>query len=374
MLLIREARPADLEQLLELGRILDSVNVPTEAEEIARLIDRSRRSFRGLLRNRGNAVYVFCAEDTSSGGLGGCSMIIAKHGTPQAPHYYMEIATEERYSHTLRRMLRHTFLRLRYSMDGPTELGGLVVAPSYRGHRAKVGKQLSWVRFLYIGKHPDRFQPHLIAEIMPPRTASGSHLFWDHYGRRVTGLSFKEADRLSARDKEFIKALFPDAPLYTFLLPEEVRASIGAVSDQSRPAVALLEQAGLRFLNQIDPFDAGPYYGAPVRDLFALKHLRFRKIESATLACDTDEPRYLIAAEDHEHGFRAAAAVADSNNGRILVHPKILDVLKVRRGDLVDVLALPKISGAARRSAASADSQATHPRTAQRGEAQVRSD
>jgi len=51
-------------------------------------------------------------------------MIIGKHGTPQSPHYYLEMDSDERYSHTLRKTVRHPYLRLRYSMDGPTELGG----------------------------------------------------------------------------------------------------------------------------------------------------------------------------------------------------------------------------------------------------------
>jgi arginine N-succinyltransferase len=347
MFLIREARPSDLEQLLELGRTLDSINLPTDTHAMARAIERSQRAFRGSIRNPAQAVYLFCAEEIGSGVLAGASMIIAKHGTPEAPHYYMEIGTEERYSHTLRKMLCHTFLRLRYSMDGPTELGGLIVAPAYRGHPQKVGKQLSWVRFLYIGKYRERFQPEIIAEIMPPKTPAGSHLFWDHYGGRVTGLSFKEADRLSARDKEFIRALFPDAPLYTFLLPEEVRASIGAVSEQSRPAVALLERAGLRFLEQIDPFDGGPYYGAPIDELVGLKHLCSRHIASDD-AAPGGVPRYLVARDDRQHGFRAVAVDAQLDSQRVLVRSEALEALKLRSGELVDVLAFPEASAPAR--------------------------
>jgi arginine N-succinyltransferase len=343
MFRIREARPSDLEQLLALGRALDSVNLPTDVPAMAQLIERSQQSFRGLIKDRAEAVYLFCAEEIHSGKVVGSSMIIAKHGTPESPHYYMEIGTEERYSHTLRKALRHTFLRLRYSMDGPTELGGLIVSPAYRAHPQKVGKQLSWVRFLYIGKHPERFQPEIIAEIMPPKTDTGSHLLWDHYGRRVTGLSFKEADRLSARDKEFIRALFPEAPLYTFLLPEEVRASIGAVSEQSRPAVELLERAGLRFLQQIDPFDGGPYYGATTKELSCLKSLRKRRIVSGNLTLEST-PRYLVAREDQEQSFRAVAVGANLDRRRVIVHPEVLKILNVDNGEFVDVLALPDAS------------------------------
>jgi arginine/ornithine N-succinyltransferase beta subunit len=99
---------------------------------------------------------------------------------------------------------------------------------------------------LFISKavnNQGRVENRIIAEIMPPLTPERGNLFWDHYGRRMTGLSFQYADRLSIHDKEFIRALFPDAPLYTFLLPEEVRAFLGAVGEQSRGAVRLLERA-----------------------------------------------------------------------------------------------------------------------------------
>jgi len=85
-------------------------------------------------------------------------MIIGKHGTPQSPHYYLEMDSDERYSHTLRKTVRHPYLRLRYSMDGPTELGGLIVTAAMRGHPERVGKQISLVRYLYLAKHRRRLK------------------------------------------------------------------------------------------------------------------------------------------------------------------------------------------------------------------------
>ena len=219
-------------------------------------------------------------------------MIIGQHGTPQSPHYYLEIDSDERYSARLRKMFRHTYLRLRHSMDGPSETGGLIVTQAMRHRPERIGKQLSWVRFLYIGRHSKRFQDRVIAEMLPPTIGDHGNIFWDHYGRRVTGLSFREADRLSIHDKEFIPALFPDAPLYTFLLPDEVRASIGAVRDESRGAVRLLEQAGMKFLNHIDPFDGGPYYGAPTSELVPVRQRRTLKFEGRRAARRACAPVY----------------------------------------------------------------------------------
>ena len=340
--LVREARASDHRRLLRLARELDSINLPTDSAEMAETLARSVKSFRGRVNNRARAVYIFCAEEIATRTIAGASMIIGQHGTPQSPHYYLEIDSDERYSARLRKMFRHTYLRLRHSMDGPTETGGLIVTQAMRRRPERIGKQLSWVRFAYIGRHLKRFQDRVIAEMLPPTTDGQGNIFWDHYGRRVTGLSFREADRLSGHDKEFIHALFPDAPLYTFLLPDEVRASIGAVRDESRGAVRLLEQAGMKFLNQIDPFDGGPYYGAATRELVPVRQRRTLKLRIGEPPAEHAR-LYMIAHEDSRRGgFRAVQAGAlEEEEGRLVAPASALEALGLAAGASVDAVPLP---------------------------------
>jgi arginine N-succinyltransferase len=337
--LIREARTADLRQLLALARELDSINLPTKAPEMRELIARSARSFRGRITNRAHAVYLFCAQELKTGRLAGCSLIIAKHGTPQAPHYYLLVDSEERYSHILRKLFRHTFLRLRYSMDGPTELGGLIVKDSMRQRPEQIGKQLSWVRFLYIARHRQRFEDNILAEILPPISPGYVNLFWDHYGRRVTGLSFREADQFSIHDKEFIRALFPDSPLYTFLLPDEVRDSLGTAGPASAGAIRLLEKAGMRFLNHIDPFDAGPYYGAATSELAPVKNYRVYRALAGEVPPESAHD-YLLGRED-SRGFRAVRARVKVVDGEMVASPRVIRALGGKRELRLFAVALP---------------------------------
>jgi arginine N-succinyltransferase len=326
--------------MLKLARELDSINLPTDSGELREMLARSALSFRGRARNRARSFFVFCAEERRSGRLVAASMIIAKHGTPESPHFYLEVDSDERYSHTLKKMFRHTYLRMRYSMDGPSELGGLIVTRSRRRHPARLGRQMSWVRFLYIARHRARFERRVLAEMLAPMGPGYRNLFWDHYGRRVTGLSFREADRLSTRDKEFIRTLFPESPLYTFLLPEEVRESLGTVGEATRGAVRLLEQAGLRFLDQLDPFDAGPYYGAEVDNLAPVRQFRTYR----AIAGEPDPARaraFLIGLEDDRRGFRAVAANAQPQGGRLIVERGVLRALGGHESDRLDTVPLP---------------------------------
>jgi arginine N-succinyltransferase len=336
---IREARAGDHHQLLQLARELDSINLPVESRAMSEAIHTSIQAFSGRIRDHSRAIFIFCAEERLSHRLVAASMIIGKHGTPAAPHYYLEMDSDERYSHTLRKSFRHPFLRLRYSMSGPTELGGLIVTASMRGHAERVGKQISWVRFLYIGMHRKRFEEQVLAEMLAPMLPEHGNIFWDHYGRSVTGLSFREADILSARDKEFIRALFPDTPLYTFLLPEEVRASLGAVGENTRGAVRLLEQAGMKFLKHIDPFDGGPYYGAATDQLIPVQQAGAYVLDVGEQASERMR-QYLLAYE--EFGFRAVRADADGTEaGRLLVRPGVLRALGVKPHVRVNAVPLP---------------------------------
>lgn len=316
---IREVAPADLVQVLRLGRLLDSINVPTGHDDLAACIQQSRRSFGGQLQDPQQGIYLFVLEEAATQQIIGTAMLIAKHGTPECPHYYLEMATDERYSKTLKKMFRHDYLTLRRSMDGPTELGGLVVDPAFRQGSAqkgsvKIGKQLSFVRFLYLAMYPERFEDRVLAEMLPPLTEDKGSLFWECYGKRVTGLSFREADTLSITDKEFIDALFPPIPLYMCMLPLEVQQQIGQVGPDTQGAVHLLKKVGLRFLNHVDPFDGGPFYGAQVEDLVLIQRFRRSCVEVSQADLDTRQMTELLIGWEAEDGFRAALITAQPDS------------------------------------------------------------
>jgi arginine N-succinyltransferase len=335
--LLRAAGPSDHRQILRLARELDSTSLPTDSRELAEVLEHSKAAFAGKIRDRARAKYVFAAEEIGRRRIVAASMITGKHGTPSSPHYYFEVDADERYSHTLQRMFRHTYLRLRHSMDGPTEVGGLIVAAPMRGHPERIGKQISWVRFAYIARNRRRFERHVIAEMLPPTLPGHGNRFWDHYGRLVTGLSYRQADRLSTRDKEFIHALFPDAPIYVLMLPEEIRNAIGEVGEDTRGALRILEQAGLRYLNQIDPFDGGPYYGCSVDEIVPVRSCSSYRASAG--APPGDAAHFLIARND-ARGYRALAATAKTGKGQIILPPRIFEILKIREGDQVDCVPL----------------------------------
>jgi arginine N-succinyltransferase len=337
--LLREATPADASQILPLARLLDSINLPTEPKDLATLIRRSVRSFRGNLKDRQEGAYLFVLEEHTTHRIAGTAMLIAKHGTPESPHFYLEMAEDQRYSRTLKKLFRHTYLTLRRCLDGPTEVGGLIVDPAFRQNPAKIGKQLSFVRFLYLAIHPERFEDEVIAEMIPPLTEEKENLFWECYGRPVTGLSFREADKLSMKDKEFIDALFPPIPLYVSMFPVEVQEQIGKVGPDTQGAVHLLEKIGLRFLRHVDPFDGGPYYGAKVKDVVLIQRFRRYRIEADRSGHEGQPHEDLLIGWEGAKGFRAARVDVRPEESSLLCSAAVLKGLGLQEG--VEVGAVP---------------------------------
>src|SRR5512138_4023175 len=243
MLLLRDARRADLPELLRLSSRLDSVNLPHDERALAAIVSHSRRSFAGEVRDPLARSYVFVLGD-ERGRLLGTSMIIAQHGTRESPCTFFDVSEREHYSSTLDRHFRHRVLSIGYHFDGPTEIGGLVVRPEDRGGEAKPGKQLAYVRFLYVAMHRDRFREKLLAELMPPLLPDGRSLFWESCGKRFTGLDYQEADKKSRENKEFIQQLFPPGDIYATLFPPRVQRLLGAVAPATQGVKHLLEQIG----------------------------------------------------------------------------------------------------------------------------------
>jgi arginine N-succinyltransferase len=338
MLLLRDVNKADLEDLRSLAAELNSVNLPDDARALAGIIERSARSFSGKVREPLERSYVFVLEDARTGRLLGTSMVIAQHGTFDSPCTFFDLSEREHYSSTIDRHLRHKVLSIGYHFDGPTEIGGLVVRPEDRGGEPRPGKQLAYVRFLYIAMHRDRFRERVLAELMPPLLPDGRSLFWESCGKRFTGLDYLEADRRSRENKEFIQQLFPPGDIYATLFPPRVQRLLGAVGPQTLGVKHLLEKIGFQYAGRIDPFDGGPHYEAKVADLTLVRAYRRLRVADGDLGRSGEEK--LVAAERAEGRvrFRAVRTLARTDGDDVLLQVDARELLGVARGDRVHVV------------------------------------
>jgi arginine N-succinyltransferase len=338
MLLLRDAQRSDLPGLAALAAELDSVNLPDDPRALGQIVDRSVRSFTGRIKDPLARSYVFVAEAPRGGRLVGTSMVIAKHGTHSSPCTFFTVGEKEHYSSTLDRHFRHPLLSLGYHFDGPTEIGGLVVRPSARRGAERAGKQLSWVRFLYLAIHPRHFRDTVLAELMGPLTPDGKSAFWEAFGRGFTGLDYQQADKLSRENKEFIQQLFPPFDVYASLLSPAARQALGAVGKKARPVQAMLERIGFRYVHRIDPFDGGPHYEAPLASITLVKAYRTAALQAGPLRGEAPERLVARTLPRGPNRFRAVRTPARLEAGRLTLPAGAVRLLGARPGEALHLI------------------------------------
>lgn len=337
MYVLREVHPRDLDELLDVAFYLDTLNLPADRKRLASLIEESRQSFGGQLPER-DRNYVFVL--TSGERLVGTCMIIGQHGTFERPAVYFKIAEEQKYSHTLEKYFVHNVLQLSFEFDGATEIGGLVLDPDYQGHPMKLGKLLSFVRFLFIGMHRDWFRDEIVAELLPQLNDDGSSDLWECLGANFTGLDYREADRISRQNIEFVRSLFPQTPIYTALLPRQVRDKIGVVGEPTKPVETMLRSIGFEWDRSIDPFDGGPSFVCPTEECRMVQ--RTHRTSMAGVLDEKGEGRALVASEKErdEIRFRTVLAAYDRRPDGYALDAETIAELGLEEGDPIGILPL----------------------------------
>jgi arginine N-succinyltransferase len=338
MLLLRDVQKSDLNGLKRLAAVLNSVNLPNNEEVLTSLIEKSTKSFSEAIKNPFEREYLFVLEDRRNKQLIGTSMIIAQHGTREAPHIAFQVTEAEHYSASIDKHIRHQVLSIGYNYEGPTEIGGLVVDPPHRSTPEKPGKQLSYVRFLYMAMHRKLFRPRVLAELLPPLMKDGRSLLWEACGKKFTGLEYPEADKLSRRNKEFIKELFPASDIYATLFPERAQKIIGVVGEETRGVQRMLERIGFKYVSRIDPFDGGPHYEADLDDVTLIRRFRTAKVAKENLELDAE--LHLVGAEksNGKARFRSVCCPVRFADQIAYLPEAAKEVLGVKTGEKVSLV------------------------------------
>ena len=335
MFVVRPALRADVDELYRLASKVFFINLPADKKIIKRKVALSEKSFAGKLRSKKQGEFIFVLEDRQKRKIVGCSAILAQHGTPEEPHIYFKVLKKKKQSQSLAKHVWHQVLRLGFDTKGPTEIGSLVLAPRYRGRPERLGLLLSFSRFMFMAAQAKKFRSKVLAELMPPLDQHGDSILWEAIGRKFTHMSYKEADVLSRKNKEFIQSLFPEGDIYVAMLSQEVQHAIGKVGEATQPVKRMLERIGFRYGQMIDPFDGGPHYWAkrqnikPVKNTTKVKLVDEKHTSKAWKKCQgfimgvTNEDMRLVQGSYYR---RAKKIIVKDNN--LL---RILDELHGRR-------------------------------------------
>jgi arginine N-succinyltransferase len=251
----------------------------------------------------------------------------------------MHLRKREFFSKDLQNGATHVTAQLVLDESGPTEIGGLILQPSYRGHKAKLGKQLALVRFHFIALHRELFGDRVLAEMMAPITDDGRNEFWEAFGRRFINLSYAEADRFCQNSREFMTSLLPREEIYLSLLPAEARRSVGEVNTETVPARRMLEAIGFQYRDMIDPFDGGPHLDCPTDEITIVKATDRRTLVGVADEKSPDFGGEAIVSVEGKHSaseeFRAVCCGFSPDGSGVRLPARAMELLGAKDGATV---------------------------------------
>lgn len=316
MFAIRNIVESDLEEIFELSQLMQFINIPSDKKMLGNLIKKSHHSFENPTTNKEDNVFMFVCEDIERKKVIGVSLIHGLHGTYKEPHFFLKVGQEHKYSKSLNTGFIHGTLKFGHTSNGYTEIGGLVLDPGYRNHRYKLGKSLSFARFLFMGLNKDLFTETIHVELMPPFDGNGKSPLWEAIGRRFLNMDYHDADLLSRKNKEFILSLFPQDTIYEALLPIEARDAIGKVGEQTKPVQKMLENIGFFYTEEVDPFDGGPHYRAKLEDITLIQNIEKFELNKSKDNIDSED-LYLIKSDNKDYHFYAPILCAKQQSNKL---------------------------------------------------------
>lgn len=257
-LLVRAAKARDVDQLLHLSEIAGAgmTSMPVNRQTWIEKLARSDTDFHCEEPQKSDDTYFMVLEDLHANKIVGCAAVYVGIGL-QKPFYSYKLTTIAAASERLGLTIHTRLLSLVNDFTGTTEIGSLFLLSEYR--RDGIGKFLSRSRFLLLADFPQRFNDTIFAELRGWLDENNNSPFWDHLGRRFFGISFQEADFISAVDGfQFISDLMPKYPVYLDLLPKEAQEVVGKPQDATVGAFNILQKEGFQYSGYVDIFDAGP--------------------------------------------------------------------------------------------------------------------
>jgi arginine N-succinyltransferase len=334
MFIIRQATIDDMGELLKLSRLVHSFNLPQDKDALAAKIARSRRSFAGQAASEREREFVFVLEDAESRTVVGTSSVYSCISWPGHPHLFFRVRKREHYSDDLGTGQVHVTIQLDTDETGPSEVGGLILAPGYRRHPERLGWMLSMVRFHFMGLHRRDFKQRILAEMMGALTPDSRSSLWDYLGRRFINLSYTEADTFNQRSKEFITSLFPRTEIYLSLLPPEARRLVGTVGDETQPALRMLERIGFVNRDHVDPFDGGPYLEAQRDEIPVVRSTFVRKLVAVR---PKGRSQHAIVSAHGTHGFKATRSRVMVSADGVWMPADTVNVLSAKAGERIGI-------------------------------------
>ncbi|TPG12275.1 arginine N-succinyltransferase [Sphingomonas oligophenolica] len=329
--IIRPARLGDLQHLYEMAKLTGGgfTNLPPDRASLTAKLERSEAAFARDGDALEDELFVLVLENLKTHEVRGTCQLFTRVGQTN-PFYSYRIGTLTQHSRELDRTFRAEMLALTTDLEGSCEVGGLFLHPGERA--GGLGLLLARSRYLFIKTHRARFADRILAELRGIIDEAGGSPFWDGLAGRFFGMNFQDADQFNAsHGHQFIADLMPKHPIYTAMLSETARSTIGLPHPSGRAAMRMLENEGFAYANYVDIFDGGPTMTAltdKVKSIAAAK-------ESRILTCDQDGGQESLIATGRLTDFRCAYGLVREVGDAIVLSRDCAQALRVGEDDHV---------------------------------------
>ena len=281
-MIIRTAKPSDLEALLELSAMLPPgmTSMPCDTQTWEKKLQLVSDSISRQPQEEQESVYLLVLEDPANNAIVGTAGIISGVGNTRSFYNY-KMSKEVKTSPDINIKRSSNLLNLVNDYTGATELTSLFLMPEYRRNGA--GQFLSRCRFVFMNDFPERFDDVVFAEIRGWLDENEESPFWNHLGQKFFKLPFHKADFISSvNGSQFISDLMPRFPVYLELLPQEAIEVIGRAHRDAAAAQHLLEKEGFSYNGAVDIFDAGPIVECDRGEIRSIQNTSTARIKSIT--------------------------------------------------------------------------------------------
>lgn len=339
-MLIRLARPSDLDALLKLSAMLPPgmTSMPFDKPTWEKKLELVHESTQSAIRTDQESVYLLVLEDPETGSIVGTAGIVAGVGLTH-PFYNYKLSKDVNHSEELDIRVTSNLLNLVNDFTGETEMISLFLMPEHRIKYA--GQFLSRCRYIFMNDFPERFSETVFAEIRGWLDQSEKSPFWKHLGSKFFNIPFAKADFISAvNGSQFISDLMPRFPVYMELLPAEAVKVIGKPHDDSVPAIKLLEREGFKYRGTIDIFDAGPVLQCERSNIESIRNTKQLKIAELSDAVTLSEEGPICMVSNRLLGdYRLIlGTVRFTDSGDLVMSTKDAKALQVDVGSEVTLL------------------------------------
>jgi arginine N-succinyltransferase len=337
MLLIRPLQENDLDDLYGMAQNAGKglTTLPADRELLQRKTERTRESFSQRCAPEAG-LYLFALEDTQTRKTVGISGIEARVGLEEVFYNY-RLSVTVNASRELGVHVRTPTLHLSNDMTDTTEICSLLLDGNYQG--GGNGLLLSRCRFMFLDEFRKHFSEKVFAEMRGVSDQQGRSPLWDALGSKFFDMEFSQADMLSGLgNKSFIAELMPKYPIYLPMLPDEARAVIGRVHENTRPALKMLEAEGFNFNGMVDIFDGGPAVEAFVNSIRTVRESinRHAMVVNRPVNLDVPAEQRVMISNRSFRDFRVTTLPIECiGPDTVRIPHDVADALQVESGDPV---------------------------------------